>query len=392
MIAANKRFITATLTEGVLAIQSNLIELYTSNLTAVATQAALIAGFTFAVITQPDATNWDSMSDSTYTMAYIYTISYTLCLITSLCVLSQSTIVVMFGPSKALKGDNEDHVKQAADNMRKYQKHILKLAFASISALFCGSVAFQFAHAPIYLAGVSALLFLIGFIMLVYYGLKAFDDFKLDDDITYDKRKLSKETEVQSTNLSGDALTITGRLKFKGILWRRSALESGGIYTRQFGVIDKGQLDLFKDEGSYMNHENPLNSRPYKLWHYILETDHRKYERQVTSLRNMVKRGITGNGDFDLKDLTSKKYDLVTASKEFKFALIPKVQTELVSQETIELLAHDRDTYAAWTTTFEGILLALDDEGKPTLTNTVRSGTRDLETAVRAANAPTVSH
>ena len=48
MIAANKRLLKATLTEGVLSIQSNLISLYTDNLAAMGVQAALIGGFAFA--------------------------------------------------------------------------------------------------------------------------------------------------------------------------------------------------------------------------------------------------------------------------------------------------------------------------------------------------------
>jgi hypothetical protein len=40
MIAANKRLLKANLTQGVLGIQTNLITLYTNNLSAVATQVS----------------------------------------------------------------------------------------------------------------------------------------------------------------------------------------------------------------------------------------------------------------------------------------------------------------------------------------------------------------
>ena len=50
MIAANKRLLKATLTEGVLSIQSNLISLYSSNLAAMGVQSALIGGFAFAAV------------------------------------------------------------------------------------------------------------------------------------------------------------------------------------------------------------------------------------------------------------------------------------------------------------------------------------------------------
>ena len=59
MIAANKRLLQATLTEGVLNIQSNLIELYSTNLNSLATQAALIAGFAFAALVNEGISNND---------------------------------------------------------------------------------------------------------------------------------------------------------------------------------------------------------------------------------------------------------------------------------------------------------------------------------------------
>jgi len=46
MIEANKKLIKANLTQ-VVGIQNNLIDLYRNNLSAMGTQAALIAGFAF---------------------------------------------------------------------------------------------------------------------------------------------------------------------------------------------------------------------------------------------------------------------------------------------------------------------------------------------------------
>ena len=50
MIAANKRLLKATLTEGVLSIQQNLITLYSSNLTSLATESAFLAGVAFTAL------------------------------------------------------------------------------------------------------------------------------------------------------------------------------------------------------------------------------------------------------------------------------------------------------------------------------------------------------
>ena len=85
--------------QGVLGIQTNLINLYSNNLSAIATQAALIGGFSFtAVIMQADTASITSM-----TLSYFYLVPFTVCLVAALFVLSQATIVVMFGPTMALK-------------------------------------------------------------------------------------------------------------------------------------------------------------------------------------------------------------------------------------------------------------------------------------------------
>ena len=60
-------------------------------------------------------------------LSYLYFISYTVCLVTALIVLTQSTIVTMFGPSKALKGDTSDAVKEASENMRQQQWMVLMI-------------------------------------------------------------------------------------------------------------------------------------------------------------------------------------------------------------------------------------------------------------------------
>ena len=80
---------------------------------------------------------------------------------------------------------------------------------------------------------------------------------------------------------------------------------------------------------------------------------------------------VVGNEDFALKDIMSSEYDLKFASKNFKFALVPKVShhhhlyyslahslthsltlsqvsSELVAVDNTELLAHDEVSYNQW--------------------------------------------
>ena len=76
MIAANKRFLKANLTQGVLGIQTNLINLYSSNLSAIATQAALIAGFSFTAV----ATEFDISTIYAEILSYFYYVCFSVCL------------------------------------------------------------------------------------------------------------------------------------------------------------------------------------------------------------------------------------------------------------------------------------------------------------------------
>lgn len=57
---------------------------------------------------------------------------------------------------------------------------------------------------------------------------------------------------------------------------------------------------------------------------------------------------MMGSEDFTYGDLMSKEYDLKNASLHYKFALIPKVTSELLTIEIIEMLAHDDPSYKHW--------------------------------------------
>ena len=73
MIAANKKLLNASLTEGVLTLQSQLIDLYTNNLNVLATQFALIMGFTSSsLIGNRDAAYPDNYATSYMNKALCY--------------------------------------------------------------------------------------------------------------------------------------------------------------------------------------------------------------------------------------------------------------------------------------------------------------------------------
>ena len=78
MIAADRNMLKASLTRGILEIQLNLVNLYTSNLNAIATQVALVVGFSFtgiAEITHPGQ-GWFLLRWVTFTFLTHFLISH----------------------------------------------------------------------------------------------------------------------------------------------------------------------------------------------------------------------------------------------------------------------------------------------------------------------------
>ncbi len=67
-------------------------------------------------------------------------------------------------------------------------------------------------------------------------------------------------------------------------------------------------------------------------------------------MRNVFKSALVGSEDFTLTDLVKyqKKYDLKYAAANYKFALVPKVASELMVSEVNEFLAHDEKSFNAW--------------------------------------------
>ncbi len=143
-----------------------------------ATQAALIAGFSFAAV----AGAFTDTSILGLTLGYFYYTLFTICLTVALFVLSQATIVVMFGPTMALKGSTDEAVKVAAGHMMTQQLLIFKLAVIAITALFFGSCILSWATYPPGIATITTVVYLVAYYFLVTYGYTAYFTFVPNED------------------------------------------------------------------------------------------------------------------------------------------------------------------------------------------------------------------
>ena len=72
---------------------------------------------------------------------------------------------------------------------------------------------------------------------------------------------------------------------------------------------------------------------------------HRKFSKKVTSVRNWISSNVVGNEDFRMGDILSSEYDLKYASKNFKFALVPKVSIILFDFEFLNLIITEIDHF-----------------------------------------------
>jgi hypothetical protein len=321
------------------------------------------------------------------TLAYAKHIAYTICLCSALIIVTQTTIVTMFGPSKALKGETSLSVKEASENMRQQQWYILYMGMVCIICIFFGVAVENFMNEHPYALAVAICILFAGFLTgLFYWGRMAYFRFHVDHDITTPTGYGQEATDyrgVQTGGSGGGGMVLD---KAKGTIWVRQSLEEGGNFLRRFGVLEKGCIDIYESEEKYNDHDNPLNVFPVKLWLYNLETDPRKFAKSVTSINNSLKSSILGNEDFSVKDLLLSRYDLPQAAKHFKFALIPKISSELATADMVELLAHDEKTYKHWIRIISKVINGYQGQGKLSVEQTIRSGTLEVETVVRAAN------
>lgn len=149
MIVGDRNMMKASLTRGVLQIQLNLIELYTSNLNSIATQAALISGFEFTGIAE--TVYPDNQTSGVYLqekLAYFYYGFITFGIVCGLFAVSQATIVTIYGPGTALSGDTPEAMTNAVSNMRKQQDFIFRLCGISVTCLFIACVCMEWARRP----------------------------------------------------------------------------------------------------------------------------------------------------------------------------------------------------------------------------------------------------
>jgi hypothetical protein len=260
----------------------------------------------------------------------------------------------------------------------------------------------SWAYYPVGIATITTVVYLIAYYYLVKHGYVAYRTFVPKDGSAFLEPLLEMaglyQGSSQANNADGkdEQLVLAEKLsqaqeatklKVKAILWKRQSIEDGGLFVKYYGVLEKGRLDLYYKEKDYRENLDPVNAKPIKLWQYNLESDHRKYAKNVTSLTTAMKSAMMGNEDFAMSDLLTSEHDLQFASRNFKFGLVPKVSSELMSSVVHEFLAHDEKSYKLWTQSLAQVVSAYDEIAAiPSVEQTIKIGSSDVEMVVQAAN------
>jgi hypothetical protein len=174
MIVADRNMLKASLAKGVLEIQLTLIQLYTSNLNAIGTQAALVAGFAFTGIAETMYPQGDWIDGI---LEYFYYFFITTTLVSGLFAVSQSTIVTLYGPAMALSGETPEAVTTSVSNMRRQQDFVFKVGAVSVTSLFLSAIVLSWARRPKGVATLNTIVYLVVYYLMVTEGQKAYNLF-----------------------------------------------------------------------------------------------------------------------------------------------------------------------------------------------------------------------
>lgn len=188
-----------------LGIQTNLINLYSNNLSAVATQAALIGGFSFTAV----SVTYEASGPTQLALGYVYYVFFTICLVSSLFILSQATIVVMFGPTMALKGASDEAVKFAAGHMMQQQLIILRAASVAITSLFLAACVLSWAYYPVGIATITTVVYMVAYYFLVKLGYEAYRTFVPKDDSAFLEPLLEMAGLYQNSNKNSTSRSLS---------------------------------------------------------------------------------------------------------------------------------------------------------------------------------------
>lgn len=110
----------------------------------------------------------------------------------------------------------------------------------------------------------------------------------------------------------------------------------------------------------------------------------------MTSVRNTFKSAIFGTGQFQVGEMLTSEHDLTYASQNYKFALVPKINSELIAMDVLEFICHDDNSYKQWTFLLSHVINAFAEiEANPSVADMFKTNASDVEYIIKASNVVT---
>ena len=142
------------------------------------------------------------------------------------------------------------------------------------------------------------------------------------------------------------------KFKANGIIFWRQDLDDNSPLKERYASLANGKLDIYKNEEEFDNNENPLNEHPFDLSQYAVETDYNKFPKGNVTAGTFINRAFAGQGEFSALNIATSNYDLVHASKNFRFFLIPRVINETKPLKLAEFMSTDEESHKKWLSAF----------------------------------------
>lgn len=131
MLAADRSLLEVNLRQSAIKLREKELNLYTENFSAMATQAAVLAGFTTTCLVEMDIPD-----DSSQIAMYCLHISAIISICANIGCVSISTITSIWGSGKALRG-RDGSMDEAVDGMNKERSLIFTLFAVGLAGNLC---------------------------------------------------------------------------------------------------------------------------------------------------------------------------------------------------------------------------------------------------------------
>eukprot|EP00603_Paraphysomonas_imperforata_P008915 CAMPEP_0114418670 /NCGR_PEP_ID=MMETSP0103-20121206/3621_1 /TAXON_ID=37642 ORGANISM="Paraphysomonas imperforata, Strain PA2" /NCGR_SAMPLE_ID=MMETSP0103 /ASSEMBLY_ACC=CAM_ASM_000201 /LENGTH=324 /DNA_ID=CAMNT_0001587045 /DNA_START=326 /DNA_END=1302 /DNA_ORIENTATION=+ len=312
----------------------------------------------------------------------------------------------------ALSGDSATSVKHSAGHMMKLQQDfVFKVGYLCITAIFSASVSLTWARRPQGQAVLTTLIYLSAYLLLVVKGYQVYQSVNNFGSIdaeeeeekvptkntsahgqkdvsgneehqsSVDKSDLSEEVENSFITPADRKNDMSPRsIKAMGQLWFRDSIDLGGQLHERFAALQKGVLEIYRNERDFQKGKDPINELPsFQLKKYALELDTKKFKRGLTSGKKSFRRLVSGQGEISLPVFVASEFDLKTAVKKYQFIIYPKVLSEVNPLPVGEFMANDETSYKQWVEVLQTVMQSAEKLEKSKIVDRAMSANADIE-------------